>query len=301
MTGLARTANIFETVFTGSRADADEALERVHNLHSRVKGELARDAGTSPAGTPCDALDPRQMLWTLSCIADSGQVVYERLVRPLDGDERERLWQDYVRFGELFGMPRSAAPTSYPEFREWFDGRLDSDEVHLTPESREIGRIVALEIPGAPHERPALAVANLLVLGLLPERVREMYGLPWGAAQAAAFRVGLQRAQGGAPDRPEPNPPRPQRGELRPRGEGRAPLRERAGPAHERRGRGAQGERWLTPSSEFAPAPRPSSAATFRRCWRTLTRRSSSPLPQGWRGRAARTGAGRAPALRSGR
>jgi uncharacterized protein (DUF2236 family) len=186
---LARTANIFETVFTGSQADADEALERVHNLHSRVKGELARDAGTSPAGTPYDALDPRQMLWTLSCIADSGQVVYERLVRPLDGDERERLWQDYVRFGELFGMPRSAAPTSYPEFREWFDGRLDSDQVHLTPESREIGRIVALEIPGAPHERPALAVANLLVLGLLPERVREMYGLPWGAAQAAAFRV----------------------------------------------------------------------------------------------------------------
>lgn len=184
---LTRTAKAFETIFTGTRAEADAVLERVHRLHATVSGELARDAGPFAAGTRYDALDPQQMLWTLACIADSGQVVYERLVRPLGAPEREALWQDYVRFGELFGMPRSAAPATHRDFREWFDGRLEGDEVFLTAEAREIGRIVALEIPGPPQDRPALAVANLLVVGLLPARVRRMYGLRWTAAHAAAF------------------------------------------------------------------------------------------------------------------
>ena len=188
---LARTAKVFETIFTGTRAEADRALERVHGLHSTVKGELARDAGPHPAGTPYDAFDPEQMLWTMACIADSGQAVYERLVRPLDAGERESLWQDYVRFGELFGMPGSVAPATYPEFRSWFDARIASDEVHLTEESREIGRIVALEIPGPPQDRPALAVANLLVIGLLPARARRLYGLRWNAAHRAAFAAAV--------------------------------------------------------------------------------------------------------------
>jgi len=189
---LTRTAGIFETSFTGSVEEADQALERVHRLHSTVKGELARDAGSFPAGTPYDALDPQQMLWTLACIADSGEVVYQRLVRPLSAREREGLWRDYVRFGELFGMPASAAPASHAEFREWFDGRIAGPDVHLTDESREVGRIVALHIPGPPQDRPVLAMANLLVMGLLPARVREMYGLRWSRTQALAFEAAVR-------------------------------------------------------------------------------------------------------------
>jgi uncharacterized protein (DUF2236 family) len=42
--------------------------------------------------------------------ADLAQVFYELFVRPLTDPEREELWQDYVRFGELFGMPAQAGP-----------------------------------------------------------------------------------------------------------------------------------------------------------------------------------------------
>ena len=103
---LARTAKIQETVFLGTREEADAALAKVHRLHGTIKGELPEAAGTHPAGTPYSAFDPELMLWTLAVIADSGREMYETLVRPLDPDERERLWQDYVRFGELFGLPR---------------------------------------------------------------------------------------------------------------------------------------------------------------------------------------------------
>jgi uncharacterized protein (DUF2236 family) len=184
---LVRTARVFEATFFGSKAEANRQLDRVHRLHQRVNGELTRDAGPYPAGSRYDALDPRQMLWTLACIADSGQTIYEEFVRPLSGDERDALWQDYRRFGELFHLPIAETPETYGEFRAWFDGRLASDEVFLTDEAREIGHIVGLEIPGAPMDRPALEALNQLLIGSLPPRVRRMYGLRWTPAHAAAY------------------------------------------------------------------------------------------------------------------
>ena len=107
---LSHTAEVFETIFFGTRAEADRALAFVHRLHERVRGEMPEDAGKVPAGTPYSAFDPELMLWTLAVIADSGPFFYELFVDRLDENERERLWQEYVRFGELFGMPREVAP-----------------------------------------------------------------------------------------------------------------------------------------------------------------------------------------------
>lgn len=78
------------------------------------------------------ALDPKLMLWTLAVIADSGRAIYETMVRRLSEAEREALWQDYIRFGELFGMPRAAAPATYHEFRAWWEGRLASSDLQAT-------------------------------------------------------------------------------------------------------------------------------------------------------------------------
>ena len=86
---LARTAKIQETVFLGTREEADKALAAVHRLHERIKGELPEAAGAHPAGTPYSAFDPELMLWTLAVIADSGRAMYETMVRPLsDGRAR---------------------------------------------------------------------------------------------------------------------------------------------------------------------------------------------------------------------
>ena len=105
---LAHTGKAFETVYFGSRQEADRVLAYVHKLHERVNGTLPEDAGVTPAGTPYSAFDPALMLWTVAVIADSAQYFYELLVRRLSDGEREQLWQDYVRFAELFGMPRAS-------------------------------------------------------------------------------------------------------------------------------------------------------------------------------------------------
>ena len=186
---LAHTAKLFETVFFGSRAEADSVLEFVERLHRGVVGVLPADAGPFTAGTPYSAVDPELMLWTVAVIADSAQTFFELLVRELSASEREALWQDYLRFGELFGMPLDVAPRSWTEFRCWWDERLSGAEAYLTDDARYLGAAIMFEIPTPTINSPAMRVHNLIMLGSLPPQVRALYGLQFSSAQAAAFRA----------------------------------------------------------------------------------------------------------------
>jgi uncharacterized protein (DUF2236 family) len=188
-TRLARTARIQETVFLGTRAEADKALGAVHRLHERIEGSLPEAAGAHPAGAAYSAFDPELMLWTLAVIADSGRTMYETMVRPLSEGEREALWQDYVRFGELFGLPRDAVPGSYRRFRAWWEERLVSPDLVATPHALEVAPLVAFEQPVPLPIRPNLATQNLIVKGTLPPRVREIFGIRWSSAHERAFRA----------------------------------------------------------------------------------------------------------------
>lgn len=187
-TRLARTAKIQETVFLGTKAEADKALAAVHRLHERIKGELPEAAGAHSAGAAYSAFDPELMLWTLAVIADSGREMYETMARPLSAAEREALWQDYARFGELFGLPRDSVPATYPEFRSWWDGKLASPDLHATEHALEMAPLVAFRQPVPVPARLNLETQNLIIKGTLPARVREIFGIRWTAAHERAFR-----------------------------------------------------------------------------------------------------------------
>jgi uncharacterized protein (DUF2236 family) len=192
---LVHTGNAFEKIFFGSRHEADEVLAYVARMHDRVKGTMPEDAGITPAGTPYSAYDPELMLWTVAVIADSAQYFYELLIGRLTDAEREALWQDYVHFAELFGMPRDAAPPSYREFRAWWRTTLAGDEMFLTDEARYLGYATAFEIPLPRRNQPGKRVHDLLMLGSLPPRVRELYGLSYTQRQAAAFKAAVGAAR----------------------------------------------------------------------------------------------------------
>lgn len=199
---LAHTAKVFETIFFGSRAEADKALAFVDRLHQRVSGEIPEAAGPWSAGTSYTAFDGSLMLWTVAVIADSAQAFYETFVRRLSDDERDLLWQDYVRFGELFGMPREAAPATYTGFREYWEEMWTAGELHLTEQARRVALAIAFEIPMPRYLHPSREVHNLVLLGTLAPRVREMFGLHWSALHAAAFRgvvAGIRTARPVAP------------------------------------------------------------------------------------------------------
>ncbi len=186
---LARTAKIQETILLGTREEADKALAVVNRLHERVKGALPEAAGTHPAGTPYSAFDPELMLWTLAVIADSGRAMYEAMVRPLADSEREDLWQDYVRFGELFGLPRSDVPGSYCEFSAWWEARMSSPDLQATEHGLEMAPLVAFEQPVPAPARGNIVAQNHIIKGTLPPRVREIFGIRWSRAHETSYRA----------------------------------------------------------------------------------------------------------------
>jgi uncharacterized protein (DUF2236 family) len=193
---LAHTARWFEAIMLGSRAEADEVLAAVHKMHTRVHGTLSRQVGPHPAGTPYDAFDGELMLWTVAVMMDSAECFYDLFVRRLSDDEREALWRDYISFALLFGMPRDAAPETYPEFRAYYDGFLASTNAWLTDAAHYTGHAIAFEIPMAAHAQPFKRLHDLIMLGSLPPRVRSMYQLRWTPAHAVAFTTTVHALRG---------------------------------------------------------------------------------------------------------
>ncbi|MFD3510949.1 oxygenase MpaB family protein [Nocardia sp. NPDC058666] len=192
-TRLAITGGLFESVFLGSKAEADRALAFTRRKHERVVGTLPEDAGAHhPAGTAYSAHDPHLMFMTMAFTFDSAEVMHDRLVRELTATEREDLYQDYVRWGELFGMPRDAAPADYRAFRRYFDSYLLSTQLHLTDEALLVGSYLAGRRKAYRLRAPAEQVGSalyLLVQGSLPARIRQMYGIDWGISDELAHRA----------------------------------------------------------------------------------------------------------------
>jgi uncharacterized protein (DUF2236 family) len=160
------------------------------------------DGGAAhPAGAPYSASDPGLMWWTAAFTLDSVEYMHDALVRRLRDHERQDLFDGFVRWAELFGMPREAAPGSYAEFRQAFDAWLASDEPFLVDEAYLVGRHIA----GTYGYHLALGavtspVLRTLIQGSLPAKVREVYDLRWGLrddvawhALSAAIRTGHSR------------------------------------------------------------------------------------------------------------
>jgi len=190
---LAHTAKTMEIVFFGTREEADRETARIARLHARVRGSLESPAGRYPAGSQYSANDPEFLLWILACLADSAEATYRTFVRDLDPSERERFWQDYLLVGELFGLSRSDAPATYGEYRAYMDERLASPELHVLEDAREICHRILFDMPLPAVQGPAVGVLHFAVIGLLPARIRGLYGFAWDPLRQLAFEA-LSRA-----------------------------------------------------------------------------------------------------------
>jgi uncharacterized protein (DUF2236 family) len=195
---LVHTAHMFDAVFFGTREQADKALDFTHRLHQRVNGTIDEQVGPYGPDTRFSALDPDLMLWVTAPTFDSARVLYEAFVRRLSRAERDQLYEEYVTWGELFGMPRDAMPPTYDEFCEWWPDRLAGDGVFLTEAARTVGLNIALRMPAPVHLRPAMRMAGFLIVGSLPPVVRGAYGVGWTPVQQLAYdatALSLRRAR----------------------------------------------------------------------------------------------------------
>lgn len=192
---LRRAGLVLDTIAWGSRARADTMLKRVRAMHRTATGTIPHDAGPFPAGTAYRADDPELLFWILASLVDSALLVYERCVATLSAAQREQYWQDYKVIGRCFGIPLKAMPRTVDDFDAYMERMLASDELHVTPTARDLGRQIVLNPPAPLLARPLVELANQVTVGWLPPRVRSMYRLSWDPARAVALRGSAEYAK----------------------------------------------------------------------------------------------------------
>ena len=189
---LARTAQVMDAITFGPRAAADRMTRRVRAMHRRVRGELSAPAGRFPAGTPYAADDPELLLWILAAIVDSSLLVYGKYVRRMSRDERAAYWQDYKLIGRQFGLTDAQMPDAIEDFDAYMREMLESGDLHITPQARELAIEIVMHPPVPLKVRPLLELTNQITVGLLPPDIRRGYGLSWDPARSVALHGGAE-------------------------------------------------------------------------------------------------------------
>ena len=181
---LEGTMNAVWAIVFGTRAQADRAARRVRAMHTRVRGRTAERMGPFPAGTAYSALDPELLLWVHATLVDTALLVHDRWVRPLAEPERFAYYEEMKTAARLFGTPAEVIPDTFPDFRDYMDAMLDGPEICVTDTARDIARTV-MHPPLPLALRPAMEWSNLVTAGLMPQQLRQDYGLAWDPARAA--------------------------------------------------------------------------------------------------------------------
>jgi uncharacterized protein (DUF2236 family) len=203
---LLRTLEATTAIVFGDPEEAETAARRVWSVHAKVKGTSVEDTDPHPAGTPFSARDPELALWVHATLFDTSLVVYERFVGRLPQDERERFYEEQKLFAEMFAVPYELIPATYAEFQDYF-ARVVERDLAVTETLLDVVDATLLR-PPMPWPvrplRPGVARAfKLITAGLLPPRVRDLLGLPWGpgrerllGAAQVLVRTGLPLAPG---------------------------------------------------------------------------------------------------------
>jgi uncharacterized protein (DUF2236 family) len=172
----------------GDGERAERAVARLNGVHRSVRGETTDPVAQGTAAS-YRALDPDLLLWVQATLIVTSVQAYERWVGPVSAEERERFWQEARRVGPRMGIGLAHSPADWPALLAYWNRMLGPDgPIRVTPTARVLGRTIARSpLPGLPG--PVAELLMLPALALLPERLRDDYGLPWDGRRARLARL----------------------------------------------------------------------------------------------------------------
>lgn len=200
---LSGTLRSYLRIVYGSANAARDEIERLHELHRGVRGDVADDEARARHGRRYSALDPALSLWVHATLVDSTITAYDAWIEPLRPAERARYYEETLPVGRAFGIPAALLPPDIDAFDAYLEEMLGPDgPVKVGEDARELAHAIL-----HPPLGPAVAAAGPLLaraaplldaiparaygwlfwpsIGLLPAGVREGYDLPWGIRQRA--------------------------------------------------------------------------------------------------------------------
>ncbi len=178
---LARTLDAMLVLTFGSSPEADAVARRINAIHDRVQGPMGLDDGPRYS-----AHDPALLRWVHATLVDSFLRAYELYVAPLAPAEQERYVAEATGIEPRLGIPSGFLPRTVAALARYMEEMLAGPELAVTEPARQLARELFRPVPRVMG--PAMWMARLPAVGLLPARLREEYGFPWSPRREVALR-----------------------------------------------------------------------------------------------------------------
>ena len=168
---LIRTLSLQNSVTFGTKKEADESSHRINKLHEVIKGE------DKITGGYYDALDYEQLLWVHACLQLSSVYFYEKTVRKLSKEQKDKYHEENMLAAKLVLIDIKKMPKTHDELKEW-----------VTKKSREKNYLVKTDVaidvydiigggPVPKHIKPIWPFISFTAFNTLPQEFKDIYGI----------------------------------------------------------------------------------------------------------------------------
>lgn len=187
---------IFTTVYG---ADPVTCGHQVRDFHRDIKGTLPDELG----GTRYSALNPDTYYWAHATFVEHLVTAADTFVRPLSVSEKDQIIAESVTWFARYGVSARSVPRTWAEFEAYWDDALAHRLVRHKTAAYGVGYATKgwprpARVPGpvwSVVRRPVNSLSAFITIGGMPERGREILGLPWTDAQERRYRSFARRVR----------------------------------------------------------------------------------------------------------
>ena len=182
---LIRTLSLQNSVTFGTKQEADESAHRINKLHEVIKGT------DSVSGGIYDALDHEQLLCVHACLQISSVYFYEKTVKKLSDDEKNRYHEENMIAAGLVLVQTKEMPQTHDELKDWVITKSrEKDYLVITDVAEDVRDIIA----GGPvprHIKPIWPFIAFTAFQTLPQEFKDIYGIKTSKFKRAIVNLNL--------------------------------------------------------------------------------------------------------------
>ena len=182
---LIRTLSLQNSVTFGTKKEADESAHRINKLHEVIKGKDEVTSGIY------DALDHEQLLWVHACLQISSIYFYEKTVKKLTDEEKNKYHLENLLSAEMVLVNIKETPTTHNELKNWvIEKSREKDYLLLTDVAEDVKDIIS----GGPvprHIKPIWPFISFTAFHTLPSEFKNIYGIKTTTAKRYILNFNL--------------------------------------------------------------------------------------------------------------
>ena len=168
---LIRTLSLQNSVTFGTKEEADDSAHRINKLHEVIKGKDPVSKGTY------DALDHEQLLWVHACLQISSIYFYEKTVKKLTVDEKNKYHEENMIAAGLVLVDINKMPKTHNELKEWVTNKSRQDNYLMITDVAEDVKDIIAGGPVPRHIKPIWPFIAFTAFQTLPNEFKKIYGI----------------------------------------------------------------------------------------------------------------------------